>query len=325
MKTLGVGLYGMNGHQVHGLLRNHPRARLVAAAGMDSADHPSPFEPSADLRSYPTLAELLNDDDIELVVLCSPRRRDQAEDAIRALDAGKHVYAEKPCAMTETDLDAILATAERTGRQFHEMVNTALEQPYVAMRRIVESGALGRIVQVFAQKSYRNAFQRRPQDENIDGGLVMQVGVHAFRMIEHVGRQRIADVAAVTTRLGNPVNNGGLRMAASLAVRLAGGGIGSVVLNYLNPDAFPTWGNEQLCIFGTRGFVESRDAGAHTRLVVQQTDHGPLDVSEPARDFFDHYVDHLLGMGPMPFTLDEEIHPTRMIIRAHHVAQHHDA
>jgi predicted dehydrogenase len=231
------------------------------------------------------------------------------------MEAGRHVYAEKPCAMTEEDLDAIIAASRSTGRRFHEMAGTAFDQPYLAMRNLVAAGGIGTVVQVFAQKSYPY-HDRRPQDEDIDGGIIGQASVHALRFVEHVAGQRIADIQAVETRLGNPVADGGLRMATALILTLENGGVASVIANYLNPKGFGRWGNEHLRIFGTRGFVESTDGGARTRLVVGDKDLGAIDTSAPSREYFDMFVESLLGLTEMPFSMEEELHPTRMTIRA---------
>lgn len=41
------------------------------------------------------------------------------------------------------------------------------------------------MVQVIAEKSYPY-HERRPRDEDVDGGLILQCGVHAMRFVEHV-------------------------------------------------------------------------------------------------------------------------------------------
>jgi len=320
---LGVGLYGMNGHQIHGALVAHPRARCVATAGLDPDRLPEPLRSAPDIRHYDSLEELLQDPRVALVSLCSPRRRDQAQEAIRCLEAGRHVYAEKPCAMTEEALDGIMETARRTGQVFHEMAGTAFEQPYLTMREIVRAGTLGTVVQVLAQKSYPY-HDRRPQDEDIDGGLVLQVGVHALRFIEHVAGVKVQEIFAVQTRLGNP-GSGNLRMATSMMMRLANGGVASVLCNYLNPPAFGRWGNETLRIFGTEGFIEAVDGGTRTRLVLRDEDRGALDIQGPSRSYFDMVVASILDEAPMPMTLEDEMHPTRMVIRAREDAMAREA
>ena len=312
---LGGGLYGTNGHQILNLLVGHARARLAATVAIDPSRLPEKLRGDADVRHFETLDDMLKDERVDLVSLCSPRRRDQAHDAIRCLEAGRHVYAEKPCAMTEEDLDAIVEAAGRAGREFHEMAGTAFAQPYLAMRELVKAGTIGEVVQVFAQKSYPY-HDRRPQDEDVDAGLIRQAAVHALRMIEHVAWQRVAEVKAFETTLGNPVSGGGLRMAASIIMRLESGGLAAVVANYLNPRGFGRWGNEHLRIFGTLGFVEATDGGTRTRLVVGEEDRGAIDVSRPGRDYFDMLVDLLLDGKAMPLSLEEELHPTRVVIRA---------
>lgn len=312
LNKIRVGLYGKNGHQIQHLLADHPLAELAAVAPAD----PEMAGWAADqVRIYDTLEQMLQDDGVDLVSLCSPRRSDQAADAIRCLEAGKHVYAEKPCALTEGDLDEILRTVERTGKQFREMNGTADAQPYEAMGRIVRSGQIGEVVQVFAQKSYPYR-STRPQDEEIDGGLTMQAGVHALRMIEFAAGSRIKEIQAFETKRGNPSDSGDLRMASSLMMTLESGAVASAVVNYLNPLGFGKWGNEHLRVFGTLGFVESTDGGTRTRLVVGDRDLGPIDVSGPVREHFDRYAEALLGITTMPKLLRDELHPTRMIIRA---------
>jgi hypothetical protein len=94
------------------------------------------------------------------------------------------------------------------------------------------------------------------------------------------------------------------------------GGVASIVVNYLNPPSFPTWSNEHLRIFGTGGFVEVVDGGARTRLVLKDEDRGPIRVASPREGFFEMFVDSIRGRGPMPWSLEDELHPTRMVIRA---------
>ncbi len=314
-EKLGIGIYGANGHQLHYHLENHPHARVVATSTFPRDALPPGLKADGCVRHYASLDQLIGDDEVEIISLCSPRRRDQATEAIRCMEAGKHAYAEKPCAMTEEDLDALIAAVPATGKRFHEMAGTAFEQPYLAMRESVAAGAIGTVVQVFAQKSYPY-HDHRPQDEDVDGGIIGQASVHALRFVEHVAGQRIADIQAVETRLGNPVAGGGLRMATSLMMTLENGGVAAVIANYLNPKGFGRWGNEHLRIFGTLGFVEATDGGTKTRLVVGDKDMGPIDVSAPSREYFDMFVASLLGLGEMPFSLEDELHPTRMTIRA---------
>jgi predicted dehydrogenase len=307
---IGVGLYGSNGHQLPvAELLKHPNARLVAVA-MVKGEIP----PEAGVHQYATLDALLADPAVEIVSLCSPRRSDQARDAIKCLAAGKHVYAEKPCALTERELDEVLAAAGKAGREFHEMAGTVFVQPYLEMRRIVRAGEIGEVIQVLVQKSYPYG-THRPQDEGIDGGLFLQAGIHAARMVEHAGGVRMRSIVGIETAVGLP-ETGECKTAAAAQIGLENGGIATLIMNYLNPAHLKPRNHETLRIFGTKGFVESTDGGSRTRLVTLTGVVEPLNTSAPGTDYFDFVAKHLTSGAAMPLTSEEELHPLRMLLRA---------
>lgn len=316
MSQIGVGLYYNNcGHQIHYLLKNHPRAKIVAICGMDPAQLTEEQLNDPDLRWYDTLEEMLEDDRVKIVSLCSPNRRKQPQEAILCMRRGRHVYAEKPCAMTEQELDELVKVSRETGCLFREQAGTGFQQPCLAIHQVVSSGILGEIVQVFAQKSYPY-HEGRPQDEDIDGGLIMQNGIHAVRFIEHGAGLKIRKIRAIETKKGNPHPEGGLHMASSFLLELENGGIGSMVVNYLNHEGIGHWGNEHLRVFGTKGMAEFTDGGERTRLIVGNEDRGSLSLDEPVRDYFDYFLDAVTNTGEMPVSLEDELHPTRLVIRA---------
>lgn len=309
-RRIGVGIYGSNGHQLSiGGLSREPHARPVAVAGVAK-----PRSARDDIKEYASLKEMLADPAVELVSLCSPRRADQARDAILCLQAGKHVYAEKPSALTERELDEILAVAQKTGREFHEQAMTVFVQPYFEMRRLVKAGAIGEVIQVLIQKSYPYG-AKRPQDEAIDGGLFLQAGIHAMRMVEHGAGVRVRTIQGWETGLGDP-EEGNCKIAASIQMGLENGGLATVIMNYLNLSNFKPRNNETLRIFGTKGFIESVDDGTRTRLVSGDRIVEPLDTSVKPVEYFPLLAAHLATGAPMPLTSEEELHPLRVLLRA---------
>lgn len=312
MEEIRIGLYGKNGHQLP--LDVPARARVVAVA-----EYPSEGLP-AGVRVYATLDELLADPEIDLVSLCSPRRADQADQAIRCLEAGKHVLAEKPCAFSAAQLDDILATARRTGCEFREMAASELALPLQAIRRLVDKGELGTIVHVQAHKSYP-WHDRRPQDMAVDGGLVRQVGIHAVRFIHGATGLRIAAITGVSTGLSNP-GHGSIQMAAAFVVELENGAVGTINLNYLNPPNFGSWGNDQLRVFGSKGMVEAVDDLRRCALYLPGRESTTLPLPDDAASpvYIKHYVNYLLDGTPMPTPFVEEMAMTRAMLALHEAA-----
>ena len=306
-RKVGVGLYGVNGHQIDRKLAQSEAAALIAVAGFPDERLPDGLR---DGRCCGSLADLLKIPEVELVVLCSPSRAGQAAEAMKCLEAGKHVLAEKPCAMNEADLDRILATAARTGRIFHEMAGSAFEQPYASLFDLVRRGGIGRVRQVFAQKSYP-IYDGRPSDPAVDGGLFLQVGIHAARWIDHGIDLEI--IGGIATRA---CNADGAPIAVSAMLDLGEGTTATLIANYLNPLGFGLWGNESLRVWGDRGMAEIVDGGARTRWIEGDQDRGRIPtVPSAALDWLESMLAEIRGMGAMPLSLEREIRPLRGLLR----------
>ncbi len=315
MRKVRVALYGENGHQIYREAERNPLCELYAVAGISKPRlEMLPAYQEGRLTVYDSLDSLLEDGNIDLISFCSPIRDLQAKEIIKALKSGKHVYAEKPAALKEEELDEILAVSRETRKEFHEMATTAFERPFYRLYEFMRSKPLGEVVQIYVQKSYKMG-SGRPQNDTTDGGLTRWVGIHAFRFIEHVIGERIADVRTFETHLGNPVEGGRLYTASSCMMKLENGGVASACINYLNPACFPSHGNETIRVFGTHGMAEVTDGGA--RAWVYPAEGKPYELPLlPPPDFFDLYLKHLTEGAPMPFDLETELHPLRIAIRA---------
>lgn len=315
MNKVRVGLYGINGHQIHNQMVNHEKAVVTAIAMIDKAQLPEGLL-NENVKFYDDFESLIQAEDVDVVSICAPKRIDQKDMAIKAMLAKKHVYSEKPCAYTEADLDEILEVSKKTKMLFHEMAGSAFEEPFISVTELIKNGSIGEVVQVFAQKSYPyKTSSGRPQEDTTDGGLIRWISIHAARFIEHTTGLKIKDIYAMETRHGNPVKDGHLKMAASLMFSLDNGAVGSIVSNYLNPNTFPTWGNEHLRVWGTLGFVEITDGLTKTRLVTADYD-GPVEIKHKTMDYFDFFIEEILTGKKMPLTLVDELHPLRAVIRA---------
>ncbi len=309
MKPIGIGLYGHNGHQLAS------DAMLTGAQVVAVCDVP---HTSADVTRYPSLPALLADPRVQLVSLCTPRRAIQV-DAIRmALRAGKHVIAEKPLVMRHDELDEVIALAHQQGCQLFDMAGIADEAPYAAIPALLATGVIGTVGQIVVRKSYPYA-DWRPQDEDVDGGLIMQSGIHAIRLIEHCAGQRITHVSALSCQVGNPVPLGSLQMAATMQAQLAGGGIASVVLNYYNQRGAQRWGDDELRIYGSHGLIMT-DGDGRAHLVTADSATPITCATQPT--YIQRVVNCLCGVVPRPRPVAQDLHATHVVIAARASALH---
>ncbi|KAI8577020.1 hypothetical protein K450DRAFT_266515 [Umbelopsis ramanniana AG] len=65
-------------------------------------------------KTYTDHRQLINQDDVDLVMILNSDEY-HASMAVEAADAGKHVFIEKPMALTESDADAVIAAEKRNG------------------------------------------------------------------------------------------------------------------------------------------------------------------------------------------------------------------
>jgi predicted dehydrogenase len=65
-----------------------------------------------------------------------------------AFDAGSHVYAEKPLALTHADSEALVASAEKARKKLTVGYTYLFDPPAMEMRRLLEEGAIGEVVHV---------------------------------------------------------------------------------------------------------------------------------------------------------------------------------
>lgn len=129
--------------------------------------------------------ELLALPDIDAVDVCLHNNL-HAPVTIAALEAGKHVFCEKPMAGTYVDALAMYEAAQRTGKRLGIQLATLFSQETKAARRLIDAGLLGRVYYARAV-----AFRRRGRPfvdgygtsnfvkrEVASGGALIDLGVY---------------------------------------------------------------------------------------------------------------------------------------------------
>ena len=189
--TLGIGVIGcgvMAKSLATAVRDSAPEAKLVAAY--------DPFEPTREafcaeysVVSLASLEALLAREDIGAVLVASPNFL-HAEQTVAAAQAGKHVFCEKPMALSVADCDRMIAAcAEHDVRL---MVGHALRlQPLMRrLRELVASGELGRPLHAVTQYWFNGFNQRDSGIWHVSrakcGGLFYQMGIHHIDIMHSV-------------------------------------------------------------------------------------------------------------------------------------------
>ena len=150
MDQMKIGIVGCGNIATKAYLpqsRQYPILDIVACADLD-VERAKQVGSDFGIRGC-SVQELMADDEIELVVnLTIPAAH--AEVALKAIDAGKHIYGEKPLAVTADEGRQILDAAAKKGVRVGNAPDTFLGTSHQTCRALVDEGAIGRPVSAVA-------------------------------------------------------------------------------------------------------------------------------------------------------------------------------
>lgn len=203
-------------------------------------------------RKYTDYRRLLEDPEIDAVSIVTMWDEHVAP-ALAALEAGKHVFLEKPMASTLQDCQAIVAAAKRARGSFMVGHICRFNPRYAAAKREIESGKLGRIVSLYSRRNIP-AWVTYEILNKI--GPIMGDGVHDTDLMLWFTGDRIKTAYAQTLNLrGRKYPDLGWTM-----YRFAGGAIATLETVWCLPKGTPFAIDERMEIIGTEGAIHIQDA-----------------------------------------------------------------
>jgi len=246
----GVGMigYGFMGrmhtyaYQSLPFLYDPPPARIrrVAVCTAREATARAAAEHGGYERGVTDYRRVIDDPAVSVVHVCTPNAAHR-EACVAALQAGKHVYCDKPLALNVAEAEEIVAAAEKAPGVTHQMTFQYRFLPAtLRAKELMDAGFVGRLF------SYRAAYLHagyveadRPMSWRLDaaasgGGALFDLGSHIIDLMRHLA----GDVARVSATLKTfiserPDGKGGRGVVkvddlALMQVELPGGGLGTI-------------------------------------------------------------------------------------------------
>lgn len=168
-------------------LAGHPELRLAGVFDKDPGQL-SRFCAFYEVKAYSSYADLLGDPSVEIVVnLANPQAHFDLSKA--ALEAGKHVYSEKPLAMALSDAEQLLTLARQKGLTLASAPANGLGDACNLVRDQLASNAIGTPRLVYAEMEDGPVFREKWQSWKSRSGAPWP-GVHEFEIgctLEHAG------------------------------------------------------------------------------------------------------------------------------------------
>jgi UDP-2-acetamido-3-amino-2,3-dideoxy-glucuronate N-acetyltransferase len=249
--------------------------------------------------------EALADSVIDGIVIAAPAEMHYAL-AKRTLEAGKHVYVEKPLALRVKDGVELVALAKLHQKQL--MVGHLLQYhpAFVALKAFVASGAIGRISYVYSNR-LSFGILRREED------VLWSFAPHDLSMILALAGEEPVEVSAFSAPTLHPT----IGDFCQVQMRFANGIKGHVFCSWLHP-----FKEQRLVVIGERGMVVFEDSAkdpadklkhyAHSiqwqngqPKAVKAADEGgkplPYGDGNPLKDECRHFLESI-GAGVSPRT-----------------------
>lgn len=202
-----VGLVGCGvmGKSLATQLRTIEQAELVAACDVVE-DAVKAFAEEFGIWATTNLDELLGHDDIDAVLIATPAYL-HAEQTIAAAEAGKHVFCEKPMALTVEDCDQMIEVCLKNNVNL--MVGQVLRYfpIHAKVKELVDSGEFGRLLCLTIHRlggGFTGVWAKDwRKSKALSGGMLMEVSIHELDYLRWVGGE-VESVFAVGENFLHP-------------------------------------------------------------------------------------------------------------------------
>ena len=280
---IGLGRWGQNlGNSVQG---KSDVIRFVAGATRT----PAKAEAYARAQGFPlydSYEKVLADPGIQAVVLATPHTR-HAEQIVAAAKARKHVFTEKPLALTSKSAQAAVRACVKAGVTLAAGYNWRFQPALQEIKGMLEDGRLGKLLHIEGNFCGPSAYRfpkghwRQERDEGPAGGMTGR-GVHLVDAYLYLAGR----IESVHSQSARRVLDFGLDDTTSMLLRFRGGATGyfSTILATAE-----TW---RMQVFGSKGWVE---VGGVEHLTTWQMKACFVDP----RSLHVHHIPQLLVFPPV--------------------------
>ena len=229
----------------------------------------------AGLALTTSLAEVLEDRAIDAIVLAVPHTLHH-DLILQATRAGKHVFVEKPLALTrahaESAVEACRAAGVTLGVGFNRRYAPAVRE----LVRRIQAGEIGEILHLEGQQSVPLGFGLKPGNwralrGETPGGAMTLLGIHTLdSMIFAAGLVNSVHATSERRKTAAEVDD-----TTTLHLRFAGGATGFLASLSVTPEF------RRLHVFGTKGWIELR---SDHEITVKAIEGPPATYRYPEAD-----------------------------------------
>ncbi len=218
-------------------------------------------------KTYTDYCKLLADPDIDAVSIVT--MWDQHTDpAIASLDAGKHVFLEKPMASTVADCRKIIAAAQKSKGILQIGHICRFNPRYRAAKQAIAEGRIGKVVSLASRRNIPAAWTPTILDKI---GPIVGDAIHDTDLMLWFTEDKVVSAYAQT------VDVRGLKHPdiGQTMYRFSGGATATLETVWCMPDKTPYDIDERMNITGTEGFIQIQDTFPNLGIADKSKFHSP--------------------------------------------------
>jgi myo-inositol 2-dehydrogenase / D-chiro-inositol 1-dehydrogenase len=170
--------------------------------------------------------EILSDPAIKAVLICSSTNT-HADLIVRAAQAGKHIFCEKPIAHSLAEIDAALAAVQKAGVKLQIGFNRRFDPNFARVRAAVTKGEIGspRLLHIVS----RDPAPPPVSYVKVSGGIFLDMTIHDFDMARFLIGDEVEEIYTAAGVMVDPaIGEAGDLDTALIVLRFRNGVIGTI-------------------------------------------------------------------------------------------------
>lgn len=177
--------------RVHAAAIEHIEGARIVGVYDNFYESAKKFADERGCRAYATLDELFGDKEVEIVNICTPSGL-HAELAIKAANAGKNIIVEKPMAITEEQLNEVIAAVEKNHVKAEVVTQLRFTPAVKKLKQAIDDGKLGKILladykmKYYRSQDYYDHGAWRGTWKMDGGGAMMNQGIHGIDLLQYL-------------------------------------------------------------------------------------------------------------------------------------------
>lgn len=225
--------------------------------------------------------EILADPEIDAVMVCSSTDTHSII-SVEAINAGKHVFCEKPVDHSIEKIQAVADALEGKNLKFQVGFNRRFDHNFAAIRKAVDAGRIGdpHIVKITS----RDPEPPNPAYIKVSGGIFLDMTIHDFDMATFLVNSDVEEVYVQSAVLVDPaIGEQGDVDTAIITMKMANG-----ALCVIDNSRRAAYGYDQRAeVFGSKGMVATSNDTLSSAVIA---DENGVTGEKPLFFFLERYM-----------------------------------